>query len=67
MLAIWVNYYNHPWHRVDKGWQSLNETNIMEESGMVQWLRVEAFVQEIGVRFPMPTVISDLVVVCQSS
>ena len=33
------------------------------ESGMVQWLRVEARDQEIRVRFPSPAVISDLVVV----
>ena len=33
------------------------------ESGMVQWLRVEARDREIRVRFPSPAVISDLVVV----
>ena len=61
MLAIWVFYFNHPWHCVDQRLESFND--IMEESGMVQWLKAEAFVQEIGVQFPMPTVISNLVVV----
>ena len=37
------------------------------ESGMVQWLRVEACDREIRVQFPAPAVISDLVVVCHSS
>ena len=34
------------------------------ESGMVQWLRVEACDGEIRVRFPAPAVISDLVEEC---
>ena len=37
------------------------------ETGMVQWLRVEACDQEIRARFPAPAVISDLVVVCHAS
>ena len=35
------------------------------ESGMVQWLRVEARDREIRFQFPQPEVIADLVVVCQ--
>ena len=37
------------------------------ESGMVQWLRVEARDREIRVRFPVPVGVSDLVVACHSS
>ena len=67
MLAIWVYYLNHPWRCIDKGSESFNDTEIMEQSGMVQWLWVEACDHEIGVRFPMPTVISDQVAGWQSS
>ena len=41
--------------------------SIIKESGMVQWLRVEACDREIRVQFPAPAVISDLDVVCHSS
>ena len=36
------------------------------ESGIVQWISVEARDREIQVLFPAPAVISDLVVVCHS-
>ena len=39
----------------------------LRESGMVQWLRVETHDRKIGVRFPEPAVISDLVMACRSS
>ena len=37
---------------------------VRNESGMVQWLRVGARDRDIWVRFPVPTVIFDLVVIC---
>ena len=38
-----------------------------QESGVVQWLRVETHDREIRVLFPAPAVDSDLFVVCNSS
>ena len=40
---------------------------VRNESGMVQWLRVEARDRDIWVRFPVPTVIFDLVVMSHLS
>ena len=54
------------------GWQVFGaSTNVYmhgwKESGMVQWLSVEACDRQMWVRFPAPGVIPDLVVVCHSS